>query len=185
LLLALHFLKQFAKENPTIKAQTISPQAAKALLEYPWPGNVRELKGVIERAAIASKKSKLIPEDFKGISGFDPWPDSLEVQVSSLDSIKNEIARMRYESYKNYTKAAESLGIDERTLRSWFKKSKAPDKSGLDLQISIAQYSSFQEIECEVIRQTLEYTKNNNPKAAEILGIALSTFIRKRGECGL
>jgi len=185
LLLALHFLKQFAKENPTIKAQTISPQVAKALLEYPWPGNVRELKGVIERAAIASKKSKLIPEDFKGISGFDPWPDSLEVQVSSLDSIKNEIARMRYESYKNYTKAAESLGIDERTLRSWFKKSKAPDKSGLDLQISIAQYSSFQEIECEVIRQTLEYTKNNNPKAAEILGIALSTFIRKRGECGL
>jgi len=185
LLLALYFLKRFAEENPIVKAQTISPQVAAMLLEHPWDGNVRELKNVIERAAIASEETKLIPEDFEGI--FDLWTDSAKLQIRSLDKIKGEVARMRYESEgKDYTKAANSLDINQRTLKSWLKKYEAPGKpENEDLQVSIAQFSSWEEIECEVIRKTLEYTKNSNPKAAEILGIALSTFLKNRRKCGI
>lgn len=189
LLLALHFLKSFAQENPTVKAQTISTQVAEILLGHPWPGNVRELKSVIERAAMTSKERELTPGDFRGISGFESLPDSdlISIQIRSLDEMKSEIAHIRYESgEKNYRRAAESLGINERTLRSWLERPRETDKRGIgDLRIPVAQYGSWEDIECRAIEKMLEHTEDNNPKAADILGIALSTFLKKRKKYGI
>ena len=189
LLLALHFLKSFAQENPTVRAQTISTQVAEILLEHPWPGNVRELRSVIERAAMTSKKPELTPADFVGISGFESLPDSefISLQIRSLDEMKSEIAHIRYESEeKNYRRAAESLGINERTLKSWLERPQETDRRGIrDLRISVAQYSSWEDIECQVIEKTLEHTQDNNPEATDILGIALSTFLKKRKKHGI
>lgn len=62
LLLAKHFLDQFAKENnqPKIK---ISNEAQEKLLKYPYPGNVRELKSIIDLAAIMSDGIELQGKD--------------------------------------------------------------------------------------------------------------------------
>jgi DNA-binding NtrC family response regulator len=51
LLLAEHFLKQFATSmNKHLRG--ISPEARQCLLDHTWPGNVRELRNAMERAAI-------------------------------------------------------------------------------------------------------------------------------------
>jgi DNA-binding NtrC family response regulator len=62
LLLAKHFLDQFAKENHMAKIK-ISNEAQEKLLKYPYPGNVRELKSVIDLAAVMSDGVELQTKD--------------------------------------------------------------------------------------------------------------------------
>jgi DNA-binding NtrC family response regulator len=62
LLLAKHFLDQFAKENHMAKIK-ISNEAQEKLLKYPYPGNVRELKSVIDLAAVMSDGVELQGKD--------------------------------------------------------------------------------------------------------------------------
>jgi DNA-binding NtrC family response regulator len=62
LLLAKHFLNQFAKENHMAKIK-ISNEAQEKLLKYPYPGNVRELKSVIDLAAVMSDGVELQAKD--------------------------------------------------------------------------------------------------------------------------
>jgi DNA-binding NtrC family response regulator len=62
LLLAKHFLDQFAKENHMAKIK-ISNEAQEKLLKYPYPGNVRELKSVIDLAAVMSDGVELQAKD--------------------------------------------------------------------------------------------------------------------------
>lgn len=62
LLLAKHFLDQFAKENHMAKIK-ISNEAQEKLLKYPYPGNVRELKSVIDLAAVMSDGVELHAKD--------------------------------------------------------------------------------------------------------------------------
>ncbi|MEM9992339.1 MAG: sigma-54 dependent transcriptional regulator, partial [Bacteroidota bacterium] len=52
-LLAEHFMKQYAKEN-SIKKIELSREAKAKLLTYSYPGNVRELKAIIDLAAVMS-----------------------------------------------------------------------------------------------------------------------------------
>lgn len=51
LLIANHFLSDFAKENKMGKVK-LSKEAQTKLLKYAFPGNVRELKSIIELAAV-------------------------------------------------------------------------------------------------------------------------------------
>lgn len=62
LLLAKHFLDQFAKENHMAKIK-IGNEAQEKLLKYPYPGNVRELKSVIDLAAVMSDGVELQTKD--------------------------------------------------------------------------------------------------------------------------
>jgi len=65
-LLAKHFLAQFVRENPTIRARKLSEEAINYLLttSYHWPGNVRELKNIIEHAAVNAEEEEIQPSDF-------------------------------------------------------------------------------------------------------------------------
>lgn len=62
LILAKHFLQQFCKSNH-MQPMTLSPQAAKALMDHNWPGNVRELKATIERAALIADSNAVEFDD--------------------------------------------------------------------------------------------------------------------------
>jgi len=179
LLLALHFLN--AQEEPTVTAQTISPLVARALLECSWPGNVRVLKNAIKGATIASKTSKLILTDFRDTDIREIIDSYLvKLQISSLRKMKRKIAHMRYEFCQDDRKAADSLGINVRTFRSWLNEPREPDSSKTQLQILISQDSPWEQIECQVIKTILEDTQGSNPRAAGILAISLATFLQKR-----
>ncbi len=55
-LLAVHFLCQLGKKNPTISAA-----ARERLLAHSWPGNIRELRSVMERAALGADGGEIRP----------------------------------------------------------------------------------------------------------------------------
>lgn len=62
ILLAKHFLKQFAADNH-LGQITLSKETIKEFMEYSWPGNIRELRSLIERAALLCENQTIQPED--------------------------------------------------------------------------------------------------------------------------
>ncbi|MBZ0244669.1 MAG: sigma-54 dependent transcriptional regulator, partial [Cyclobacteriaceae bacterium] len=58
ILLAKHFLDQFAIENK-FKKFKITSEAQEKLLQYPFPGNIRELKSIIELAAVMAQDNQI------------------------------------------------------------------------------------------------------------------------------
>jgi len=63
LLLARHFLTDFAKTN-RLSDKSFGKDAVEKLLTYSWPGNVRELKATVERTAISIDSNTIGAEDF-------------------------------------------------------------------------------------------------------------------------
>jgi len=121
LLLADHFLGQLAERHGRF-VTGVSPEVKKLLLRHEWPGNVRELKNCLEHMIVVTTDSVL---------GEDDLPDYLLAQLKgaparpSLDSMagqpldeveKQHIARTLELVDGNRAKAAELLGIGERTL---------------------------------------------------------------------
>lgn len=68
LILAKHFVDEFAKENKMVPIQ-ISQQAKNKLMGYPFPGNVRELKAVIELASVMCEENIIMPDDITFCTG--------------------------------------------------------------------------------------------------------------------
>src|SRR6187549_1827160 len=56
IILAEHFLQQFARENHR-RMDGLSDDASAKILFHSWPGNVRELENAMERAVVFSEGS--------------------------------------------------------------------------------------------------------------------------------
>jgi len=61
-LLAMHFLKKFAKENAR-DIRGFTDEALEQLAHYGWPGNVRELENTVERAVVVCRGDEIRQED--------------------------------------------------------------------------------------------------------------------------
>jgi len=121
LLLAQHYLTQFARQNNK-EVTGISKPFAEKLLAYAWPGNVRELRNVIERAVALTQFEKLSVEDL---------PEKIRDYRSSRlvlgcedpnDLVPLEEIERRYILHVlkivggNKSVAARELGLDRKTL---------------------------------------------------------------------
>jgi two-component system, NtrC family, response regulator len=118
LLLAKHFLHQFAAENnrPTIKG--FATQTTKMLLEYPWPGNIRELKSRIKRAVIMTDGQAITPEDMDLPGNIKPI--SLK---EAREQVEQKVITEALERNRgNITQAAKELEITRPTLHDLMKK---------------------------------------------------------------
>ncbi len=124
-LLIEYFTKQFSSENDK-KIEGLSSEAMDTLLKYDYPGNVRELENIIERAVVIARDHIISIKDlpFQDIS-----PDHfaghkeggvLKDEIESLE--RTRIEQALDETGNNQTRAAELLGITERTLRYKLKK---------------------------------------------------------------
>lgn len=117
------FLKKFSEKYG--KKVEITPEAIDVLLKYPFPGNVRELENLIHRLVILTR-GKIRAEDLRNLRS----PDSLRFEIDFSEPLPKKIAefekRMIEEALKrtNYVqvRAAELLGIDEKSLRYKRKK---------------------------------------------------------------
>jgi DNA-binding NtrC family response regulator len=114
------------------KVTDVSPAVIERFLAHSWPGNVRELRNVLERAAILAGEGTIeiahLPPGFGGT----PAP--------------------------------------------------LPASSGGDLRIPVGY--TIEQAERALIELTLEHTKNNKTRAAEILGISQKTLFNKLKEYG-
>jgi len=122
-LLANHFLSKYNKKRgKNIKA--ISGRAMKALVEYDWPGNVRELENAIERAVVLTEDDMIKPSDllYYGLTFLTPSKSDAGQAQRLIDVEKEHIARTLKMFNGHRGRAAESLGIDRKTLRVKLKR---------------------------------------------------------------
>ena len=100
-----------------------SPAAQRLLLAYSWPGNARELRNAVVRAAIISRGSLILPDDFpeslraaqdlteaRGDKPADPFAGDME------EIQKRAILEALSRANGNKTHAATALGISRRNL---------------------------------------------------------------------
>jgi transcriptional regulator with PAS, ATPase and Fis domain len=118
LLLAQHFLEEFARANggPAVQLTT---RAQDALLAYYWPGNVRELRNVLERAAIVCEGTSVDREHLLLASPGDV-PSSNSTDLGVLE--RQAIERAMRELAGNKLRAAQRLGISRTQLYCRLRK---------------------------------------------------------------
>lgn len=101
----------------------LSPEAEHALLAYQWPGNARELDNVIQRALVLQTnniiETRHLQLDMSHIAQIEERTSVLSVKSSK--KLRNQEFQTIEETLKeclgNRQKAAQSLGVSERTLR--------------------------------------------------------------------
>lgn len=103
------------------KIDGLSKEALQILMDYDWPGNIRELENVIERAAILSKGSLIIPEDFpeflsRGKDKTYELNNKSRLKDALKDPEKDIILKALDSAGWNRSKTASSLGINRTTL---------------------------------------------------------------------
>jgi DNA-binding NtrC family response regulator len=122
LLLARHFLTQFAQsqDRPVVG---ISTPAAARMLAYAWPGNVRELRNAIERAVALTQHDRLLVEDLPlRIQNAASTAIGMPASDDPSELVPLEEMERRYIAFVlqsvagNKTAAARILQLDRKTL---------------------------------------------------------------------
>jgi len=116
-ILAVSFLKEFAKENNKSVAH-INEKARARLYAYDWPGNIRELRNCIESAVVMCQTNIItvddLPPAFRSISD----ESKIEIKLgASMDECEKIIIQETLSFCKgNKSKTADMLGIGRKTL---------------------------------------------------------------------
>ncbi len=117
-LLVNHFLDEYTRVHDK-PIDGISRDALRILTGYSWPGNVRELKNAIENMVVTCPGKVLEVEDLPGHirpdgigAGVSGFPVGTTIQELERELIRNTLLMVE----GNRRKAAEILGIGERTL---------------------------------------------------------------------
>jgi two-component system response regulator AtoC len=121
--LAANFLRQFGLELSRGEL-ALTESGVKTLMGYDWRGNVRELRNIMERASVLTEGTNveeslirtLLPETSESAE------QTLDLSAAVADTERRVILRALAVAGDNKTKAAELLGIGERTLWTKLKK---------------------------------------------------------------
>jgi two-component system response regulator HydG len=118
-LLALHFLRRFARERGK-DLREISSGAMRLLLDYSWPGNVRELENSVEHGVVLAKSGQLEAWDL---------PSALQHPAPGLPSTIADqelslLLKILKECGWNKKLAAQRLGISRSTVYAILKRHK-------------------------------------------------------------
>jgi DNA-binding NtrC family response regulator len=129
LLIARHFLRQFAAEDGK-KFTAFSPAVEAALLAHPWPGNVRELQNVVRNIVVlnegATVEVDMLPHTFRASAGNAAGPAARAVAAAApevtstlepLDTVvRRTIERAIAQCDGNIPRAAAALQISPSTI---------------------------------------------------------------------
>src|SRR6185295_3835376 len=125
-------LAQRFVEARCAEARPLSAEAMARLTAHSWPGNVRELENVMQRALLLSQGEPQIEAHHLGLAG-EPArgaPDAARAPAADLagEMWEEETRRIvsALETHRGArNKAAEQLGISDRTLRYKLQKMRA------------------------------------------------------------
>ena len=122
-LLVDFFLNRFNNENK--KHVSLSPEALRALVDYPWPGNVRELENTVERLVVMSDGrvigSSDLPINLKLPSHEEVLQkESLPAGIEDIE--KSSIIDALVKTGWIQAKAARMLGLTPRQIGYKIKK---------------------------------------------------------------
>ncbi|MCL2162532.1 MAG: PEP-CTERM-box response regulator transcription factor [Betaproteobacteria bacterium] len=116
-LLAHHFVRQFAQENGRGAIQ-LGEDAIAAIELYSWPGNVRELENCLKRAVIMADGNRITAEDLGLDTGGD---DDEALEYLNLRRVRDvaerqAVVRVLARTNGNIARAAEVLGVSRPSL---------------------------------------------------------------------
>jgi DNA-binding NtrC family response regulator len=137
------------------RVSDMSPGVLEALERHQWPGNVRELRNVLERAVILAGEGTI---EVKHLPAF-------------LQTDRAASAAAGSPSGSSTTNGGE---VPPAVIVT------PEDSEAIRFQIG----TTVEEAEKGLILRTLEHTRNNKTRAAEILGISLKTLHNKLKEYG-
>jgi DNA-binding NtrC family response regulator len=147
--LAQHFLNRKAREHG-LYPKALHPSVDSLLMALPWGGNVRQLENAIERAVVLSSgRPVLSREDFTFLT--ERLPDGQEL-IESLPPVLEAPA---------FTAPAGATNTLELPC------------DGLDLNQVVS------DMEKKLMLQSLQVTRGNKKRAAELLGLKRTTFLEK------
>jgi DNA-binding NtrC family response regulator len=124
-------------------------------MRYPWPGNVRELENNVHSAVVMSKGDMLLPEHFPILTG---ETENVELDLSLVED--------------DYCKMFNEI-IDKN-----FEKIVSISGDHVYPHLNSA-------LEKALISAALKYTKSNQVKSAELLGISRNTLRDRIAKYGL
>lgn len=120
LLIAKHFLDQFANDNQMRKFK-ITQEAQEKLLQYPFPGNIRELKSIIELSAVMAEEQEIRPQDISFNS--TARMESFLYQEMTMEEFMYRIIRHFLNKYdNNVLEVARKLDIGKSSLYRYLKE---------------------------------------------------------------
>lgn len=120
LLIAKHFLDNFAQENQLRKFK-ISPEAQEKIMQYPFPGNIRELKSIVELAAVMAEDQEIRPQDISFTS--TARMESFLYQEMTMQEFMYRIIRHFLNKYdNNVLEVARKLDIGKSSLYRYLKE---------------------------------------------------------------
>ncbi len=120
-------------EKHNTRITSLHPAAMQALIRHNWPGNVRELRNVLERALVLAGEGELrlehLPASLTGVTA-EPVRRTLGTIPSvtfnvgaTLEQAERELIEITLTFAKNNrTRAAEILGINQKTLYNKLKE---------------------------------------------------------------
>ena len=123
ILIAKHFLDQFANDNQMRKFK-ITQEAQEKLLQYPFPGNIRELKSIIELSAVMAEDQEIRAQDISFNS--TARMESFLYQEMTMNEFMFRIIRHFLNKYdNNVLEVARKLDIGKSSLYRYLKEMEA------------------------------------------------------------
>jgi len=138
-----------------LPAKRFPPDAIRALAAWSWPGNVRELENLVRRLQV------LVGED-----------------TISAEMVESELAAVRPVEVPPIEVESLSASVDQHIRRYFGALDGAVPPPGLHARI-------MREVEHPLIVATLEITRGNQVRAAEILGMNRNTLRKRIRELGI
>jgi len=138
-----------------LPVRRFAPDGIRALAAWSWPGNVRELENLVRRLLV------LVGED-----------------VISAEMVEHELAAVREVEADPIEVESLSNSVDQHIRKYFDALDGAQPPPGLHARI-------LREVEFPLIVATLEQTRGNQVKAAEILGINRNTLRKRIRELGI
>ena len=151
--LARHFAERYARANG-LPQRGLTPAAEALLLVHPWPGNVRELENTLHRAVLLAEGPAIGPEAI----------DLLE-HCPSIEAAPAPVAAPAPAFTPAFTPA--------------FAPAPAPRAPQ---PVTALVGRRMEEVERELILETLTHCLGNRTLAAEMLGISIRTLRNKLHE---
>jgi DNA-binding NtrC family response regulator len=135
-------IEQFLRASSVRSGHTvaIAPGAVNALVNYEWPGNVRELENTIERLVVFSRGEIDVGDLPAAVIAAPTLREQLFDGLPTLDELERRyLLHVLQEVGGNRSRAAETLGIDRRTLY------RMAERFGIDLKEDAASGSVVRE----------------------------------------
>lgn len=128
------FVREFLSQRCSAsqkESRDLGEPVVRAILDYDWPGNWREVKNALERALALSSSGDVEVEHLpRAPRAPGSMVDSVKIPVGSslraAESILFEEALIRADGDR--AKAAQFLGIHERTIYRWLKQKTQPNE---------------------------------------------------------